>query len=888
MTLIGTQSLMQVKEIATKHGVSVQKVLALLQEAGIPGKGDTSNLNESEVRGVEGKLDLRTLRSGGSSGTVKVLRSGAGAPIIRRKAATRTVPKKTPKAPSETPLETPPGEEHEKSERPSAPRTETRRLTAESKARNLLRAKRLRESGIRRKSDVDAEAQEAIEQAEKAVAAIKPEPVIAKPVETVAPIEAKDPAVPAVEGGLETSSPELASASTPGVVADQKPIEPAPGAPAADDRGKRVKSKKQKREEIVEQRKERETRVQERKVLASIRGSKKGVQKQRYKRTKKERQAATEEAKREREVKESTTLRVHEATTVADVAHGIGVSAGEIVGHLLDLGRIVTVNQHLDREAIDLIAGEYGFEVEQASLMDINPFDGLEEEDNPAELEPRPPVITIMGHVDHGKTKLMDAIRSADVASGEAGGITQHIGAYYVHMDEGNICFLDTPGHEAFTAMRARGAMVTDVVVLVVAADDGVMPQTKEAIAHAKAASVPILVAINKIDLPTANLDNVKQQLAAEGLVPEDWGGNTPVAEISALQKVGIEHLLELIQIQAQLLELKANPNKAARGTILEARIEQGRGVIATALIQAGTLSLGDALVAGVFSGKTRALLDDHGKRVTESTPGMPVAILGLSGAPVAGDELRGVPDERTGRELAGKLQQIRRDREMARVGHVSLESLFDRIEEGLVKELNLVIKGDVQGSVEAVAESLEGIESEKVKIRILHRAAGDISESDIMLASASDAIILGFGVTMATEVAALREKEGVDVRTYSVIYDAIEDIRKAMLGLLEDEIHEVVLGHLEIVQIFRTSKSGLIVGGTVIDGKLVRDGKVRLIRDGEPISEAKLVSLRRFKEETDEVTEGLECGVGIEPPQTLREGDTLECYQLESMAATL
>jgi translation initiation factor IF-2 len=641
-------------------------------------------------------------------------------------------------------------------------------------------------------------------------------------------------------------------------------------------------------EEIAESKKDRESSVVERKVLTAFTGRKR-TKSQKYKRTKRERMAATQEAQREKDEKERTTLRIHEATTVADVAHGLNVNSAEIVKILLDLGRVVTVNQHLDRETIDLIADEFGFDVEESSLMEINPFLELEEIEDEGSRVPRPPVVTVMGHVDHGKTKLMDAIRSADVASREAGGITQHIGAYYVLLDSGkSMCFIDTPGHEAFTAMRARGAMVTDVVVLVVAADDGVMPQTKEAIAHARAAGVPILVAINKIDLPSANPERVKNELAAEGLVPEDWGGQTPVVEISATKKIGIEALLDLIHLQAELLELKANPDKRSRGTIIEARLEQGRGVIATALIQEGTLRVGDPIVAGVFSGKVRALLNEHGKRIPEATPGVPIAILGLSGAPVAGDELHGVPDEKTARELGAKLQLIRREREIADIAHVSLESLFARIEEGSVKDLNLIVKGDVQGSVEVVCESLARIESEKVKVRILHRGVGAISESDIMLASASDAIILGFGVAVPADVIPLQQKERVDIRTYNIIYDAIEDIKKAMLGLLADEEREVILGNLEVLEIFRSSKAGLVIGGVVREGKLIKGRNVRVLRDNRVLANSRLVSLRRFKDEVNEVSQGLECGVGITNFQDIHPRDIIECFQVEKVAATL
>jgi translation initiation factor IF-2 len=906
---------MQVKEVATKHGVTVQRVLTLLDEAGIPGKDPISTLNEAELHQVEGKLEPAGRRAGvGGAAPLKVLRPTGVAPIVRKGPSSRAHPaaKPQPALPTASSPQSGAAKGERKKEAGQGERQESRRSGAESKARDLLRAKRMRESGVK------------VRIAEPVAEAAPPPVETTEPAHDAPPVEVSSAPVEAAKGERKTvaATPSQSQqrgdlrgagrppqgdqrgggGSRPSQRRPQKEAEkpakkvletapPAPGAspapPAADGKPKRGRGKRAKPEDVVEARKERESSVSERKVLSSIMGRKKG-KKQQYKRTKKERFAATQEAQRERDVKEQTTLRIHEATTVADVAHGLNVSPGEILKILLDLGKIVTVNQHLDRECIGIIAEEFGFQVEETSLMDINPFEELEQEDDPAKLEPRPPVVTVMGHVDHGKTKLMDAIRSADVASGEAGGITQHIGAYFVQLDQGPITFLDTPGHEAFTAMRARGAMVTDVVVLVVAADDGVMPQTMEAISHARAANVPILVAINKIDVQGANVERVKQQLAAEGLVPEDWGGTTPTAEISALRKVGITQLVELIHLQADLLELKANPDKPAKGTIIEAKLEQGRGAIATALIQEGTLRVGDPIVAGVFSGNVRALMNEHGKRVTEAHPGVPVAILGLSGTPVAGDELRGVPDEKMARELAGKLQQIRREREMARTAHVSLESLFERIEEGSVKDLNLVVKGDVQGSVEAVCESLMSIDSAKVKVRILHRGVGSISASDIMLASASDAIVLGFNVPVPADVASLQAQERVDVRTYQIIYDAVEDIKKAMLGLLADEVKEVILGHFDVLQIFRSSKSGLIIGGTVRDGKLLKGRKIRIVREGQTVSEGKLVSLRRFKDEVNEVPAGLECGVGLDRAVDIRERDTIECYQMESFAATL
>lgn len=873
---------MQVQDIASQHGISIQRVLNLLSEAGVEGKGVSSSLSDSEIKQLESKLGGLPRPGTGRSGAVKVLRASATGPVVRRKPIRRAPARKEgDSAPSPTAKK-----EGDAAESQGGGPHEKRRSTVESKARNLLRARRMRESGIARKIQEKTSPEEHVEEITPVETPETPPP----------PVEAKAEPAPVIE------KPKTKPGRKPDPKTDARarkgapPAEGAAGAPAAvtpppaedkDAKPKRGKGRKAKPVEVIEDSKERATSAQERKVLASILGHKKG-RKQKYKRTKKERFAAAEEGRREQRERERTTLRVHEATSAADVAHGLGVSPGEIVKILLDLGRIVTVNQRLDPESIDIIAEEFGFEVERTSLMDVNPFEELEVEDRPEDLLPRPPVVTIMGHVDHGKTKLMDAIRTADVASTEAGGITQHIGAYYVHLEPTDLCFIDTPGHEAFTAMRARGAMVTDVVVLVVAADDGVMPQTREAIAHARAAEVPILVAINKIDLPGADIERAKQELAAEGLVPEEWGGNTPIALISALKKEGIDQLLELIHLQAELLELKANPNKLAKGTIIEARLEQGQGAVATALIEEGTLEIGDPIVVGVYSGKVRALINEHGKRVEKAGPGVPVAVLGLSGTPIAGDELHGVPDERTAREYSEKMQQIRREREMTLATHVSLENLFDRIEEGAVKDLRVIVKGDVDGSVGAVCESLERIESAKINVRILHRGVGAVSTSDIMLASASDAIVLGFGVTVPPEVASIADREGVDMRTYSIIYDAVEDIKKAMEGLLEAEEKEQVLGRLEVLEIFRSTKAGLIFGGEVKSGKLVRGADARVIRDERIVFNGKLTSLRRFKDEAKEVTEGLECGLSIENFKDLHKGDIVECYRIEKVAATL
>jgi translation initiation factor IF-2 len=497
-------------------------------------------------------------------------------------------------------------------------------------------------------------------------------------------------------------------------------------------------------------------------------------------------------------------------------------------------------------------------------------------------------VVTIMGHVDHGKTSLLDAIRETNIIGSEAGGITQHIGAYHVKLEAGEVVFLDTPGHEAFTAMRARGAQVTDVVVLVVAADDGVMEQTVEAINHAKAAGVPIIVAINKMDKPGANPDRVKKDLADHGLIPEDWGGENVFAEVSAKMKKGIKELLELILLQAEVLELKANPAKLARGRVIEARLDKGRGPMVTVLVQEGTLRAGDAMVCGVHTGRVRAIFDDRGKRVEALTPGLPGEVQGLTGVPMAGDDFVVLEDERKARQVASNRQLKVREKELASTTKISLDKLYERIKEGKAKDLNVVLKADVQGSIEALQESLAKQSTAAVKLNVIHAATGAISETDVMLASASDAIIIGFGVRASAKATALAEQEHVDVRYYDVIYHLIAEIRDAMTGLLEPIYKERVLGRAEVREVFSIPKIGAVAGSYVVDGKIERSARVRLLRDGRVINDGKLGSLRRFKDDVKEVASGYECGIGIENYNDIKVGDIIEAYTMDKIKAEL
>lgn len=579
-------------------------------------------------------------------------------------------------------------------------------------------------------------------------------------------------------------------------------------------------------------------------------------------------------------------IRIEEAIIVGELAHQMGVKATEVIKKLLLLGLPVTVNQAIDFDTASLVASEFGYEVEKKGIEEEAIL--ASQEDRPEDLKPRPPVVTVMGHVDHGKTSLLDAIRHTNVTSEEAGGITQHIGAYHVNLDKGNIVFLDTPGHEAFTAMRARGAKVTDIVVLVVAADDGVMQQTIEAINHAKAAQVPIIVAINKIDKPNANPERVKRELSELGLIPEEWGGNTIMVEVSAKKKIGIEDLLEMILLQAEIMELRANPNKPARGRVIEAKLEKGRGPVATVLIQEGTLKLGDAFVCGVHYGRVRSIFDDRGQKIESAGPSMPVEVIGLSGVPQAGDDFAVVSDEKQARTLAEHRLRKQREREISLSTKVTLEKLYEQIREGQLKELNLILKTDVQGSLEALTEAIKKLSHPEIKINIIHSATGAINETDIMLASASNAIVIGFNVRPDSKVEELAHREKVDVRFYNVIYQLIDDIKAAMAGLLEPEYQEKVLGRAEVRQTFHISKVGTVAGCYVTNGVVQRNAKVRVLRDQVVVYDGKIASLKRFKDDVREVKAGFECGILIENFNDIKVGDVLEIYTMEAIKPSI
>ena len=577
-------------------------------------------------------------------------------------------------------------------------------------------------------------------------------------------------------------------------------------------------------------------------------------------------------------------IEMDQTITVKEFSDKLGKPYNEVIKQLIFLGVMAGINQEIDFETAYKLGEKFDAIVveKEVNLMD----EVVEQEDDEQEegTEKRPPVVTVMGHVDHGKTSLLDAIRKAKVASTEAGGITQHIGAYTVKINKEKITFLDTPGHEAFTSMRARGAQLTDIVILVVAADDGIMPQTEEAISHCKAAQVPMIVAINKMDRPGANPDRVKQQLAEKGLVPEDWGGDTITVPVSAHTKEGIDDLLEMVILTSEMQELKANSQRKAKGTVIEAKLDKGRGPVASLIVQNGTLHSGDSIIVGKTYGRIRAMFDDKGNKIKSAGPSIPVEILGLSEVPAAGDRFHVVKDEKTAREMADKRKEKERSEYLQSTHKVSLEDLYNQIKEGKIKELNVIVKADVQGSVEAVKQSLEKLSTDEIKVRVIHGGVGAITETDVILANASNAVIIGFNVRPDTNAITAAEREDVDIKTYRVIYTAIEDIKNAMIGMLEPDYKEVVLGRVEVRKVYKISNVGAVAGCYVLNGKITRNSTVRILRDGIVIFESQLASLKRFKDDAKEVAQGYECGLMVEKFNDIKEGDILEAYIMEEI----
>ncbi len=606
-----------------------------------------------------------------------------------------------------------------------------------------------------------------------------------------------------------------------------------------------------------------------------------GKKRQKRRKMKREEMAADREQQAMMDEMEGSILEVTEFITVSDLAELLNVQATKVIGICLQLGLMVSINQRLDAATIELIATEFNREIRFVGADDILD-DFEEEEDDPDDLEGRAPIVTVMGHVDHGKTSLLDHIRNTRVAAGEAGGITQHVGAYAVSLPDGRkITFLDTPGHEAFTAMRARGAQVTDIVILVVAADDSVMPQTIEAINHAQAAGVPLVVAINKIDKPDANPDKIKQQLLEHNVVVEDYGGKSQVALISAKTGSGIDELLEKVLIEAELMELKANPNRNASGIVLEARIDKGKGVVANLLVQTGSISIGDVFVAGQVFGRVRAMENELGNRIQSAGPSTPIQIIGFDGMPQAGDKLVCTDDEKKAREVAQQRQQIKREQDMRLVRHLTLDDISRRMALGEVVDLNLIIKGDVDGSIEALSGSLLKLSTDEVKVNIIHTGVGAISESDVLLASASDAIIIGFQVRPTANARKLAEVEQIDIRLFSVIYDAVDAIKDAMEGMLSPELNEKITSTVDVRETFKVPNVGTVAGCMVTDGKINRNSRIRLIRDGIVAFTGEIDTLRRFKDDVREVASGYECGISIKNFNDIKVGDVIESFEI-------
>ncbi|QSS97683.1 translation initiation factor IF-2 [Psychroflexus sp. ALD_RP9] len=644
-------------------------------------------------------------------------------------------------------------------------------------------------------------------------------------------------------------------------------------------RDNRSKGGNKKKQVVKEEPSEADVQKQIRETLEKLQGKSNKGKGAKYRKDKRQQHRQRSQDETDQQELESKVLKVTEFVTVSEVASMMDVPVTKVISACMSLGMMVTMNQRLDAETLSVVAEEFGYEVEFVTAEIEAPVEDVEE--NEEDLEPRAPIVTVMGHVDHGKTSLLDYIRKENVIAGESGGITQHIGAYGVVLEGGQkIAFLDTPGHEAFTAMRARGAQVTDIAIIVIAADDDVKPQTKEAISHAQAAGVPIIFAINKVDLPTANVDKVKESLANMNLLVEDWGGKIQSQDISAKKGDGVKDLLEKVLLEAEILELKANPNRTAKGTVVEAFLDKGRGYVSTVLVQSGTLKVGDYVLAGTTSGKVKAIHDERGHKIKEAGPSTPVSLLGLDGAPQAGDTFQVMRDEREAKDIASKRTQLQREQSVRTQKHITLDEIGRRIALGDFKELNIILKADVDGSVEALTDSLQKLSTEEIQVNIIHKGVGAITESDVLLASASDAVIIGFNVRPAGNARMLADKEEIDIRSYSIIYDAINDIKDAMEGMLSPELKEEITGNAEVRETFKISKIGTIAGCMVTSGKIYRNSGIRLIRDGIVIYTGELASLKRFKDDVKEVSKGYDCGMQIKNYNDLKEGDVIEAYQ--------
>ena len=623
-----------------------------------------------------------------------------------------------------------------------------------------------------------------------------------------------------------------------------------------------------------------EIQKQIRETLEKLQGKSSKSKGAKYRKDKRDQRKVQSEEEEALQEKESKKIKITEFITVGEIATLMDISSNDIISTCMSLGIMVTMNQRLDSETLSVVADEFGYELDFIKTDIEEEHDEVEEEEDPKNLEERPPIVTVMGHVDHGKTSLLDYIRSSSVTEGESGGITQHIGAYSVTVNSKKITFLDTPGHEAFTAMRARGAQITDIVIIVIAADDSIMPQTKEAISHAQAGGVPIIFAINKVDKEGANPDKVKESLAAMNLVVEDWGGKIQSQDISALKGQGVDSLLEKVLLEAEIMDLKANPNKNSSGSVLEAYLDKGRGYVSTILVQNGSLKIGDYLLAGKTSGKVKAMFDESGNSLEHALPSTPVSVLGLDGAPQAGDPFKVLDDEKEAKMIASKRTQLGREQDVRTQKHLTLDEIGRRIAVGDFKELNVIIKGDVDGSVEALTDSFQNLSTEEIQVNIIFKAVGAITDSDVLLASASEAIIVGFNVKPTLSARKLSEKEQIDIRFYSIIYDAINDLKDAMEGMLSLEMKEESTGEAEVRETFKISRIGTIAGCMVTSGKIFRNSNIRVVRDDEMIFEGKLLSLKRFKDDVKEVAKGYDCGIQINEFNDLVEGDIIQFYQ--------
>ena len=861
---------MRVHELAKEFGMTSKEMLAKLEEMKIPAKNHASTLEEVYVDLVRKELE-------------PILKARADEIEAQKEAEAKKKAEEEAKAKAEA---------------------EKERLEAEERAR--LR----REEEKRRREKAEAERKAAEEEKKRLEEEARIEAEKNR-VKDTAPVQAKS-----FNSLIEQIKEEKARLEREEEKQEEKKEAPKEEAKPAkkqkhkahaqdadqDDQKKPKKKNKRKRYEADDEDDElylgntRPERFQKDRVIAEARHAVQEAQREENQGRRKKRKEKREKEAEERKIQEAVekavqsglapedydTVQISENATVQELADALEINPNDIIKRLFLLGTPLTISQSMPTDLIELVADDLGRKVQVLTPEEENSFNFY---DDPKDLKPRPPVVTVMGHVDHGKTSLLDAIRNTGVAEGEAGGITQHIGASRVHINDQTITFVDTPGHEAFTAMRARGAKITDIVILVVAADDGVMPQTIEAINHSKAAGVPIVVAVNKVDKPEANPDRVRQELTEHGVIPEEWGGDTMFVEVSAKKNIGIDDLLETVLLQAEVLELKANPDIFASGFVLEAQLDKGRGPVATILVTRGTLKVGDAIVAGTAHGRVRALVGNKSENLDEIGPSDAAEVLGLGSVPQAGDEFRVFEDERDARNLAEERAFKQRIAEQERKSHVTLETLFEHMGEAELKELNLIVKADAQGSIEALADSLDKMDQSEVKINIIHSAVGGITETDVTLAAASDAVIVGFGVRPQPKAKKLAEKEQIQIRTYRVIYDAIEDINQARVGMLSPDIVEQDTGTAEVRDTFRVPKVGVVAGCYVVEGEINRDDKARVVRDGTVIYEGDLASLRRFKDDVKTVNYGYECGIGIQGFQDIKVGDLIDCYKVVEVA---